>query len=113
MANTLDASPKLDTLTTRFNLRSVENRFAMILMMKHVGLDFFSPENHIRVYYQLRDHLGFTYDQMLELKDVALKSEPYSKAELIELFGLDRIYEAVSEIGYGKECFDFNENFYL
>lgn len=36
VANSLTPSAKVETLSTRFNLRSVENGFALMLMLKYL-----------------------------------------------------------------------------
>lgn len=84
IANSLTPSPKLLTVGTRYNKRVVECRFGLMIIALKLGLTESAENIPFKNFYELQQHLGYSYEQMLDLVKTHLKKGGYNHEKVKE-----------------------------
>ncbi|CAH3144648.1 unnamed protein product [Porites evermanni] len=84
IANSLVEMKKSATAGTHFNARVVECRLAAKVLAKVSGLDW----KNVRRLSEVQQGKKKTLDEMVQMVDSVLHTEPYTKQELCQFFGL-------------------------
>jgi N-acetylgalactosamine kinase len=109
MCDSLSQSIKAETLGKHYNKRVVECRLAVSLLKRARGI----TDADIITIKALQDHLGASWTDMLDLISSTLKSDPYTKDELVTEFAVDNLMAIVGEIPHADLVLNTNDDFFL
>ena len=113
IANSLTPSPKLLTVGTRYNKRVVECRFGLLIISLKLGKAETYDEVKFKNFYELQTHLGFTFEQMLDLTKEHLKKGGYSQDEIKQALRVSDLSPVLKDIPYFYEVLNQNKTFNL
>ena len=113
IANSLTPSPKLLTVGTRYNKRVVECRFGLLIISLKLAMAQTYDEVKFKNFYELQTHLGFTYEQMLDLTKEHLKKGGYSQDEIKQALRVSDLSPVLKDIPYFYEVLNQNKTFNL
>ena len=103
IANSLTPSPKLLTVGTRYNKRVVECRFGLLIISLKLGKAETYDEVKFKNFYDLQTHLGYTFEQMLDLTKEHLKKGGYSVDEVKQALKVSDLSPVLKDIPYFYE----------
>ncbi|CDW91640.1 galactokinase 2 [Stylonychia lemnae] len=113
IGNSLTPSPKLLTLGTRYNKRVVECRFALLILALRTGDISHAKEQKFKNFYEFQKHLGYSYQQMLELVSSHLQKGGYTPDKVKKELGIDDLTDLLKDIPYANEVISQNYQFHL
>ena len=112
IANSLTEAAKLSTAGTRYNKRVVECRVGLVILCLKLGLIKSATDTKFKTFYELQQHLKYTYPQMLELVEKHIKKTPFTHDDINKELGCS-LKELVKETPNSDIVISDNKEFMI